>query len=264
MDLLLIVKNHRKNKPLLITRKFSLSGKRIMLTKRSKEKELLDLGSDYYTEEEYKHCLKQLFRVNKITGIFNHTVKLLKQFPNNITLADVGCGGGLFLMHLSKHFPNMKMTGIDISEKAIHLAHDELHHWKGNNSNPNIEFLLQHPDEFKLTQESIDIILLTLVCHHLEDEELIEFLKNAVNASRMALIINDLHRNSIAYWFYKLLSPIIFKNRLITHDGLISIQRSFTRKDLKYLLHEANIKNYQIKWCFPFRWSVLVWKNREG
>ena len=235
-----------------------------MLTKRSKEKELLDLGSDYYTQEEYDHCLQQLFRVNKITGIFSHTVKLLKQFPNTISLADVGCGGGLFLLHLSTHFPEMKMVGIDISEEAIKLAQNELQRWKKDQFTPNIEFLLQHPDEFILTKESIDIILLTLVCHHIEDDELILFLKKAVDATRIALIINDLHRNFIAYWFYKLLSPIIFKNRLITHDGLISIQRSFTRKELQYLLQQADIKNYQIKWCFPFRWSVTVWKDREG
>ena len=234
-----------------------------MLPHRSQEKELLDLGSEYYTKEEYAHCLQQLFKINQISGIFNHTVKLLKQFPNNISLADIGCGGGLFLLHLSKKYPEMQLLGIDISEEAIQLAQNELELWNKNNLNPKVTFQLQQAEEFKLTKESIDIILLTFVCHHFEDKDLIEFLKKAVNAMRTALIINDLHRNTIAYWFYKIFSPILFKNRLITHDGLISIRRSFTRKELHSLLQKADINNYKIKWCFPFRWSVIVWKKQH-
>ena len=87
------------------------------------------------------------------------------------------------------------------------------------------------------------------------------FLKNANDAARNALIINDLHRHFIAYWFYKLLSPILFRNRLISHDGLLSIKKSFTKKELHYFLKQANISNYQIKWHFPFRWSILILKN---
>lgn len=232
-----------------------------MLTKRSQEKELLDLGSDFYTKEEYEHCLKQLFKINKMMGIFKHTVKLLKQFPDKVSLADVGCGGGLFLLHLSKKFPKMQLSGIDISEQAINLAQNELKDWSQNQSKPNVAFQLQQVDEFKLSEESVDIILLTLVCHHFEDDALIPFLQKTINAVRKALIINDLHRSSIAYWFYKLMSPILFKNRLITHDGLISIQRGFTRKELDSILQQAGIANYKIKWRFPFLWNVVVWKT---
>lgn len=240
-----------------------LSERNNMLTNRSQEKELLDLGSDYYTKEEYQHCLQQLFKINQFTGIFNHTVKLLKQYPDTLSLADVGCGGGLFILNLSKKFPKMNLLGLDISQEAIKLAQQELNEWNKHHRTPNVTFQLQQPDEFILTRESIDIILLTFVCHHFEDEPLIEFLKKTVNAIRTVLIINDLHRSSIAYWFYKIFSPILFKNRLITHDGLISIQRSFTRKELHHLLQRAEITNYKIKWCFPFRWNVLIWKNNN-
>lgn len=236
-----------------------------MLTNRSQEKELLDLGSAYYTKDEYEQCLHQLFRINQLTGIFNHTVKLIKEYPDDISIADVGCGGGLFLLHLGQIFPKMHLLGLDISPEAIRLAQNELDKWKIQKNPPkaHIEFQLQQPDEFKLAQESIDIILLTFVCHHFDDLSLIDFLQKAQNAVRKVLIIHDLHRNSLAYWFYKLVSPIVFKNRLITHDGLISIKRSFTRKELHTLLKQANINNYQIKWCFPFRWNVLVWKNNH-
>lgn len=232
-----------------------------MLTNRSQKKELMDLGEDFYTKEEYEQCLKQLFKINKMTGIFGHTVKLLKSFPKNVSITDVGCGGGLFLLHLSQYYPDMQMIGMDISKEAIIVAKNELQQWRRGNQTVNVRFELQQGEELGLTRDSSDVILLNLVCHHLSDEELIAFLKKAVESVRVGLIINDLHRNRLAYWFYKLLCPLFFRNRLIRYDGLLSIQRSFTRAELEYLLRRADIVNYQVKWCFPFRWSVVVWKK---
>ncbi|AHE67601.1 methyltransferase domain-containing protein [Legionella oakridgensis] len=236
-----------------------------MLRHRSQKEELMDLGSDFYTKEEYEQCLRQLFRMNKMLGIFKHTVKVLKNFSKTASITDVGCGGGLFLLHLSKYYPDMQMVGIDISKDAIILAQHELEQWRKNNKTQNVSFELQGKHELELSCNSRDVILLNLVCHHLKDEELIIFLKKAIESVRIGLIINDLHRNTLAYWLYKILCPLFFRNRLIRYDGLVSIERSFTRQELNYLLRRANIYHYQIKWCFPFRWSVVVWKNeRKG
>lgn len=233
-----------------------------MLTKRSQEKELLDLGPGFYSPDEYAQCLRILFKINKMLGFFKHTVTILKRFPKTISIIDVGCGGGLFLLNLGKHFPDMKMRGVDISEEAIKVAQNELLHWKQDKSNINVEFQIQQQNELTLPPNSVDIVLTTLVCHHIEDDDLVVFLQQANNAACKAVIINDLQRHFLAYWFYKILSPILFRNRLITHDGLISIKRSFTRQELHLLLNKANIQNYKIKWCFPFRWSILILKNK--
>lgn len=234
-----------------------------MLTKRSKEKELLDLGPKYYTSTEYRQCLKTLFKVNQLLGFFKHTVNLLKRFPKANLLVDIGCGGGLFLLNLQRYYPELQMIGMDISEEAIQVAQNELAHWKQQIPQSKIDFQHQTEAELNLAKSSVDVILVTLVCHHLEDNELIHFLKKANEVARQAIIINDLHRHPVAYWLYRLVAPLLFRNRLITHDGLISIQRSFTRKELKYFLQEANIKHYRISWHFPFRWIVLIMKNQE-
>lgn len=228
---------------------------------RSIEKELMDLGPPFCTPEEYADCLKILFNVNKLLGFFRSTIKTLKRFPENSALVDVGCGGGLFLLNLSQHYPKMKLLGMDVSAVAIEQAQHELACWKKTNPNINLEFQLQNQLALELPEQSVDIVLSTLVCHHIDDEALIGFLQNAYHAARQAVIINDLHRHAIAYWFYKRISPRLFRNRLITHDGLVSIQRSFTRADWRRLLTQAGIHHHQIKWCFPFRWRVILWKN---
>ncbi|MFI4918671.1 MAG: methyltransferase domain-containing protein [Legionellales bacterium] len=231
-----------------------------MLNQRSTEKELIDLGPDFYSPEEYAQCLKMLFQINRLLGFFRHTINTLKRFPNNSSVVDVGCGGGLLLLNLGKHYPKMHLLGLDTSEQAIRLAQKELD--AQQQPQPNIKFQLQHQPELTLAPNSVDVILATLVCHHLNDEALPVFLAKATEAARMAVLINDLHRNIIAYWLYKILSPLLFHNRLITHDGLLSIKKSFTKKELQLLLKRAQIDNYQIKWHFPFRWSILILKQK--
>lgn len=230
--------------------------KAFIMKQRSTEKELMDQGPAFYTPKEYADCLNILFKINKLMGFFKSTVTLFKRFPNDSSVIDVGCGGGAFLRHLSAYYPNMKLMGIDVSESAVEQANNELHY----NISPNLTFQVQEQLALTLPEDSVDIVLTTLVCHHMDDQALVAFLKNAYRASRKAVVINDLHRHVVAFWFYKLISPL-FRNRLITHDGLISIQRGFTRAEWKQFLLQANVHNYQINWCFPFRWQVVLWKS---
>ncbi|WP_412756141.1 class I SAM-dependent methyltransferase [Legionella bozemanae] len=97
---------------------------------RSKEKEIIDLGHDFYTPQEYSQSLKKLFKINRLMGIFKRTVNVLQQFPSDSVLTDVGCGGGLFLLNLSKYYPKMRMLGLDISTEAIKLAEKEVLEWQ--------------------------------------------------------------------------------------------------------------------------------------
>lgn len=230
-----------------------------MLRNRSSEKEILDLGPGYYTLAEFKHCQKMLFRVNQLLGCFHGTVRLLKKLPGTTSIMDIGCGAGLFILHLSRLFPDMKFHGVDISTEAIAMAIDEKSKFSSDTQNVRFEQLLQPVLNYE--ENSIDVILATMVCHHMSDQEFVMFLKQAEHTARNKIIINDLHRHSIAYWFYYIFSPILFNDRLITHDGLISIRRGFTHKELKILLDQANIRHYKIKWCFPFRWRVIIWKK---
>jgi 2-polyprenyl-3-methyl-5-hydroxy-6-metoxy-1,4-benzoquinol methylase len=231
-----------------------------MFTSRSQKKELIDLGPDYYTHDEYVDCLKKLFLVNKLLGFFRSTKKILKQFSKTSSLLDIGCGDGLFILHLSKIFPEMHMLGIDISVEAINTAEQSLKLWQHNHPDTHVSFKLQDQAQLNFFENKTDIILATLVCHHLSDEELIIFLRQMYLATHKTVIINDLHRHPLAYYLYGFISPILFRNRLITHDGLISIQRGFTRSEWKSLLKQAGINRYKLKWCFPFRWQLILWK----
>jgi 2-polyprenyl-3-methyl-5-hydroxy-6-metoxy-1,4-benzoquinol methylase len=226
---------------------------------RSYQKELIDLGPDYYTAAEYEHCLRMLFRVNRLFGFLSSTRHILKKYALRGTVVDVGCGGGLGVLALGRQFPELQFTGVDISEEAIRLAKRTLASQAV--TVPNVSFQLLTKPEFEQPPNSVDVVLATLLCHHLTNDELLIFLQKTLQAARQAVILNDLHRHPLAYACYRVLSPLLFRNRLITHDGLLSIRRGFTRREWVALLKQANITHYQIKWGFPFRWRVVLWKN---
>lgn len=225
-----------------------------MLTKRSQQKELIDHGPGFYTQKQYKICLRKLFRVNQFLGIFRDTKKILKKLTWS-TLIDIGCGDGLFLLHINKYYSNKNYVGIDMNPDAVLYASENI---KKHHAQENIA--IYQESKIENIEMSCDVILATLVCHHMTDSELIVFLQQAYMTTKQMVIINDLVRSQIAYTLYAIFSPLLFRNWLITHDGLISIKRGFTRKEWILLLQEAGIKNYQIKWRWPFRWQVLLRK----
>jgi ubiquinone/menaquinone biosynthesis C-methylase UbiE len=229
--------------------------KYLLLKKRSKEKEFIDLGASFYSSKEYIHCQNTLFKINRLLGIFSYSKSIIKQLQP-VSVLDVGCGGGLFALNLGAYFAQMHFMGCDISPEAIGMAAQQLKIKQQN----NVSFNLQSQLKLDLPENSVDILITTLVCHHIEDSELVDFLQDTLRISRKAVLINDLHRHIIPYLFYKLFSPI-FGNRLINHDGLISIKRGFIRNDWTSLLERAQIDHFTIKWRFPFWWSVILWKK---
>ena len=231
------------------------------MKKRSVEKELIDLGPSCYTQREYAECLAILFDINRWLGFFKQTRRLLKRVPEDASLIDVGCGGGRFVLHLSDYFPRMSLVGMDVSAPALALASAELQRWRAAQLAQGVAFKRQETLHLNLAANSVDVLLATLVCHHIEDDDLVDFLQAAYQASRYGVIIHDLHRHALAYWGYKLLSYGLCRNRLIRHDGLISIQRGFKRKEWRALLQRARIDGYRLRWHFPFRWSVVLWKK---
>ncbi|MFT3741580.1 MAG: methyltransferase domain-containing protein [Gammaproteobacteria bacterium] len=225
------------------------------LTNRSTELELIDLGPEFYTPAEYQDCLKKLFTVNQWLGIFRDTKSRLKQLAPH-SLLEVGCGGGLFLLNLAKYFPHLQLTGIDINPAAIAFAQSHLATWR-RPTNPSVNFQLLSQPQLDYLPNSFDIVFTTLMCHHLTNEELIRFLQQACKTAKRAVILHDLHRHPWAIRLYRCLSPLL-RNRLISHDGAISIRRSFTHSDWAQLLSAAGITRYTIRSRFPFRFEVVI------
>ncbi len=196
-----------------------------------------------YTHEEYKDCLQKLFLVGKYSGIHLDTLRILQQVEPK-SILDIGCGDGAMLASLAKHFPQARCHGIDISQEAISHA----------NPAHNLTF------SCTTTLEDADVVMATLVLHHIDDKELKDFLQNAYFHAKKLVVINDLQRSLLSKALFRLISKPLFANRLISHDGIISIEKGFIKEELKALIEPLEAAKYTIRWRFPFRWQVLIWK----
>lgn len=228
-----------------------------MFSKRSTKLEYLDLGPEYYTVDEYTDCMDKLAKIGKVLGGNSASFKAINQLnfiPESIL--DVGCGGGAFTRLLAERYSRTTIVGIDTSLDAIRDAQDKYN----SHSLKNLFFEHRNNPELKEPTNSFDVVIATLICHHLTDQQLVEFLKEACRISKRAVVINDLHRHPLAYYLFGLISPVLFNNRLIQHDGMLSIKRAFKRKDLEQYLVAAGITSdkWEISWNWAFRWIVTI------
>lgn len=231
------------------------------IKKRSLEPELIDLGPAHYSKEEYFECLKQLDRIGTYLGSNKAMLKIFKQLPYTInSILDVGCGGGLFTLQLAKAFNRAKVIGIDINPDAINYARNQKKIYQSNLPLNNLYFELRENPELNEPEKSFDIITASLICHHLSDIQIINFLQKAKLIAKREIIINDLDRHWLSYAGCFFIMPLFFPNRLVKNDSLLSIKKSFTFDDWKYYLDSAGFseKNYSITWHWPFRWIVRI------
>ena len=230
-----------------------------MLHSRSLEREIIDIGPDHYTMEEYDDCMSKLDQVGKWLGGDRATFSALQRIPSTPeSILDVGCGGGFFTTRLATRYPRTQIVGIDLNPHAIEFAQRKLASMRC--PPPNVRFETRTQEQLAEPSKSHDVVLSTLVCHHMDDENLIDFISSACRIAKQRVIINDLHRHPLALVLFKLIAPLCFRNRLVQNDGPLSIRRAFTSDDLQNYVQKAGIKasEYSLRWCWAFRWLMEI------
>lgn len=217
---------------------------------RSYQKELLD--NDNIPEADLIQNLKELKFINTYLGGHDIIKKGLRFFNNNSKkhILEIGSGGGDNLMALKQTFPKHFYTGLDLKNTCVNYA-------KAQDSDINYiesDFYVYKPTE------PYDIIFNSLFCHHFKDDELINMFKWMNQNSKEGFFIGDLHRNLVAYWSIKLLTAVFSKSYLVKNDAPLSVKRGFKKSELEILLKEAGIHNHEIKWCWAFRYLIVVKK----
>ena len=89
---------------------------------------------------------------------------------------------------------------------------------------------------------SFDVVHASLLVHHLEPRDAIAFLKEAGRVARLGVVVNDLVRARRHYVGARVLLTLMTRNRYTRHDGPMSVQRAYTRMELRALLAGANLR----------------------
>ena len=228
---------------------------------RSSEEEIMD---DFQLQgSPLKTTLQDLDKVNKYLGGNEITLegveKIMKSscFEQPLQILDVGCGNGSVLKGVAqlgrKKGVKMELKGIDANTHAIEIARENCREY------PEIKFEAQDVFSKAFEKEKTDIVLCTLTLHHFTDEEIKRLLQIFVRKSKMGIVINDLKRSRLAYQLFQLFCAAFIRNAIAREDGLVSIKRSFRKKELHGYGKNLEVRKQEIrqKWAFRYQWILL-------
>ena len=84
-----------------------------------------------------------------------------------------------------------------------------------------------------LADASIDIVTCSQVLHHFEDPEIPAVLRELTRVARQVVIVSDLRRSWVAVGGFWLVSWPLGFHPVSRHDGVASVLRGFTARDLE-------------------------------
>jgi SAM-dependent methyltransferase len=194
--------------------------------------------------EDLRACLRDIARVNRLTGAYTPTLRWLDRFyaklpyqARPVHIVDVGCGYGDMLRRIhvwagERNLP-VTLTGIDLNPDAVRAAREAT-------MPGTVTFLAGNAFDFK-PPGGIDLVINSLLMHHLEDERIVEFLVWMESVTRLGWFINDLHRQALPYYAFRVMAAFSNWHRFVKNDGAVSILRSFRPEDWRRLLKAAEI-----------------------
>jgi len=221
---------------------------------RSNELEYIDTGD--YTPAEYESCITELQLVNRWLGDA-HALKqtLLKDVEQNrlreFSVLDVGAGSGE-LLRVAATWANetgrrFQGVGLELNERSAQAILED------SKDFPNIASIRGDALRLPFAAAEFDYVMCSLFTHHFRDDDIIKIFREMSRVARRRIFAIDLHRDPVPYFFYTTFGKLILKNRLIRHDGALSILRSFKPRELLNLGRAAGLRNVAVEHHFPAR-----------
>lgn len=223
-------------------------------SQRCTEPEIMD--GNNYTPEEARAAYADLRRVNRYLGgtraLLRHLLPLMEACPSRpVSLLDVGTGSADIPQAIVRAARlknlDLQVVAVDANAHALSAARET------SDDFPEIHLVQAQALSLPFAKGSFDFVVASELLHHLSTDESAAFLRELHQMARVAFVINDLRRHPIPYYSFWLLSRLFSTNRLIRHDGLVSILRGFTLDDVGELQRRSGLSHLAIYLPFPYR-----------
>ncbi len=221
---------------------------------RSLELEHLDKGD--YTREEYEGCIVELQRVNRWLGDARALREsLFKEIERadlqSFSVLDAGAGSGELLRVIANWARQTKLsvhlTGVELNARSAKAIAEE------SQAFPEIKALRGDAFQLPFADNTFDYAICSLFTHHFKDDGVVEILRELSRVAARRIIVIDLRRHPVAYYFYTTIGRLFLHNRLIREDGALSILRSFKPDELERLAQKAGLQEIDVTRHFPYR-----------
>lgn len=203
----------------------------------------------------YRRVLHDLARVNRATLASRATLAFVARAVGRRTrfsLLDVGFGQGDMLRSIARWAERRgieaSLTGVDLNPGSAPAARA---------ATPREMRIRYRTGDYRALSEPFDLVLSSLVAHHMTHDELIAFLRFMEARAALGWMVNDLHRHRLSHAGFPWLARAMGCHRIVREDGTLSIARSFRPAEWGSLLREAGVPaDARVARRFPFRLCV--------
>jgi ubiquinone/menaquinone biosynthesis C-methylase UbiE len=209
---------------------------------RRDEAELMDAPG--LPEAEVEDAYRILRRVNKqlgnlrtIRGEFRRFVREDAADQSEIAVLDVGSGSGDIPEAIGRMLPERSVNVVALDRDATAVT-----------SARRRSLSVVRGDALRLpfADRSMDLVIAVKFAHHFHGPSLDRLLGEMSRVARRRVVVLDIRRHWIAYWGFRAWSLVFTSNRLVRHDGPLSVLRGFTPEELDACSEKID----------AFRWTV--------
>jgi 2-polyprenyl-3-methyl-5-hydroxy-6-metoxy-1,4-benzoquinol methylase len=207
---------------------------------------------DTLPPDQARASLQDLVQINRRWGGHSTLRHLLHDVLHKtrpdiepFSVLDVGAASGDMGACIRRWYPAAKVTSLDYVES--HLA---------QSGTPKVA-----GDAFRLPFRpgSFDYVFCSLFLHHFQNEDVVRLLRGFGEVARKAVLVIDLERNPIPYYFIAWTRPLLGWDPMTVHDGAISVEAAFHRKELEDLARQAGLRNPRARVFRPaFRIALVA------
>jgi ubiquinone/menaquinone biosynthesis C-methylase UbiE len=221
--------------------------------KRRPTPELLD--SDSGTTEEVRASLRDLESLNRHLGGITTTRELIRTVAvrtekTTLSMLDVAAGNGLVP---SVAADRLRPVGIMVRTTLVDRART---HLPSNGVSPKV---VAEALKLPFADFSFDLVSSTLFLHHLSPEEVVEFARESLRVSRIAVLVNDLIRHWLHLGLAYAGAPL-YRSRITRHDAPASVKQAYTPGEMRELLLKSGASKVTGRTHYLFRMGLVAWK----
>jgi len=214
--------------------------------------ELLD--DDAGSSAEVSSSLADLGRINRWFGGVRVLSRLVERVAERtdrreMTLLDVAGARGELPARAAEQ---LREKNIQLAITVLDRATSHLE--PGNRSVVGNALALPFRDS------SFDLVSSSLFVHHLEPEEVRQFVNEALRVSRLAVLINDIRRHPVHLGLVYAGLPL-YRSRLTRHDAPASIRRAYTPGEMRDLLLQTSAARVDLRTYYLYRMGIIAWRN---
>jgi 2-polyprenyl-3-methyl-5-hydroxy-6-metoxy-1,4-benzoquinol methylase len=190
-------------------------------------------------------------------GIEAHLYPRIRACRNApVRLLDLGAGGCTIPASVAR-WARQKSIPLHIVALDLHQTHLQ---WARQHvpEGPAIACVQGDALALPFAEGCVDFVISSLFLHHFSAEVLIQMLPRWVYLARRSLIMIDLVRHPLPYWFIKATSPVFARSGMTRHDAVASIRRAYRPQELQSIVAAAGFAQARVYTYFPYRMTLVI------